>query len=85
MGVPRRKSASTTGRLPSRLFLKIDRPDIPAEVELRTNWINSSAIAMVTKKQKGNSTHVQILWTCGKTTAIEGKAAHLFLEKWGEQ
>lgn len=85
MGVPRRNTTSRTGRSPSSSFLKVDRPDIE-EIEIRTNWLNPAAIAMVTKKQRGNSIHITILWICGKSTQIEGQAATLFLEKWtGEE
>ncbi|AFY39875.1 hypothetical protein Lepto7376_3699 [[Leptolyngbya] sp. PCC 7376] len=69
-----------TNRTPSRLFIKVERPDL-AEVELRTNYINPAAIAQVIKNQKGNSFHVHIYWM-GKNnpTDLEGEAAKAFLQ-----
>lgn len=66
-------------RSPSRLFIKVDRPDLE-EIELRTNWINPAAIAQVIKKQKGNTIHVHIYWL-GKAqpTELDGAAAKAFL------
>ena len=71
-------------RSPSRLFIKVARPDLEA-IELRTNWINPAAIAQVIKKQNGNSIHVCIYWL-GKAqpTELEGKAAKAFLTAWGD-
>lgn len=63
-------------------FIQVDRSDIPPEIEARTNWINPTAIAMVTKQQRGNNLHLTIVWMSGRTTKIADKAAHLFLERW---
>lgn len=81
MAVGQRKPATSSKKFPADSFIKCDRPDI-ADIEIRTNWINPAAISMVTKRQNGNNIHVQILWTCGKTSTLENKAAILFLEKW---
>ena len=50
---------SMSKRDPAALHFRIDRPDL-ADVEIRTNWINPAAIAMVTKQQKGNVLAVKI-------------------------
>lgn len=81
MAVGQRKPASTVKKSPSDSFIRCDRPDI-ADIEIRVNWINAAAIAMVTKQQRGNAVHATIVWTCGRSTKLEGQAAILFLEKW---
>ena len=65
------------------MFLQIDRTDIQ-EIEIRTNWINPAAIAMVTKQQRGNVIAVNIHWVSGQSTKMEGKAALIFLDCWDE-
>jgi hypothetical protein len=62
-------------------FLVINRPDLET-VELRCNWINPAAIAMVVKQQRGNALSVKIHWTSGQTTSLNDQAAKFFLDKW---
>lgn len=66
-------------RTPSALFFKIDLPDA---VDERTNWINPGAIAMVSRKARGNQLWVKILWISGHSTNIEGADALAFLATW---
>lgn len=62
-------------------FIQINRPDLE-QIELRTNWINPSAIAMVTKHQRGNTISAHIIWISGRSTKLEGNPAKVFLQAW---
>jgi hypothetical protein len=64
------------------LFIEMERPDL-ADIELRTNWINPAAIAMVRAISRRD---VEIHWTCilKKPSKLTDKGAEVFLQQWEE-
>ncbi len=65
-------------------FIRVDRPDL-VDVEIRINWINPAAIALVTMQQRGNAISVKLYLVGGGSVHIKESApARLFLQKWEE-